>query len=92
MRHGQVSRLPLSPGQALFGPPVYLTPQAYGPVQLALGRPLDSKEYWFVVSDEPTEFKTFEAYGRRFDIEENFLDDKSNGFQLESSLIRSANA
>jgi len=28
----------------------------------------------------------------RFDIEENFLDDKSNGFQLESSLIRSAPA
>jgi hypothetical protein len=24
----------------------------------------------------------------RFDIEENFLDDKSNGFQLESSQIR----
>ena len=28
----------------------------------------------------------------RFDLEENFLDDKSNGFQLESSLIRSVNA
>jgi hypothetical protein len=36
--------------------------------------------------------KTFEEYGLRFDIEENFLDDKSNGFQLESSLIRSAAA
>jgi hypothetical protein len=45
-----------------------------------------------VVSDEPTEAKTFEEYGLRFDIEENFLDDKSNGFQLESSLIRSAHA
>ena len=64
----------------------------YGPVHLALGRPKDSKEYWFVVSDEPTELKTFEEYGLRFDIEENFLDDKSNGFQLESSLIRSAKA
>ena len=31
-------------------------------------------------------------YGRRFDIEENFLDDKSNGFQLESSLVRDAEA
>ncbi len=36
--------------------------------------------------------KTFEEYGLRFDIEENFLDDKSHGFQLESSLIRSAKA
>jgi hypothetical protein len=64
----------------------------YGPVHLALGRPQASQEYWFVVSDEPTESKTFEEYGLRFDIEENFLDDKSNGFQLESSLIRSAEA
>ena len=36
--------------------------------------------------------KTFQEYGLRFDIEENFLDDKSNGFQLEASLIRSAHA
>lgn len=33
--------------------------------------------------------KTFDEYGLRFDIEENFLDDKSNGFQLEASLLRS---
>ena len=45
-----------------------------------------------MLSDEPTDGKTFEEYGLRFDIEENFLDDKSNGFQLESSLIRSAQA
>jgi hypothetical protein len=43
-------------------------------------------------SDEPTEMETLQEYGLRFDIEENFLDDKSNGFQLESSLIRSAKA
>jgi hypothetical protein len=86
----KVNRISLSPGQALFWHHVYITKQWYGPVHLALGRPQDSKEYWFVVSDEPTEPKTFEEYGLRFDIEENFLDDKSNGFQLESSLIRSA--
>ena len=95
-RHGKrpckVNRIPLSPGKALFWHHVYMTKQGYGPVHLALGRPIDTKEYWFVVSDEPTESKTFEEYGRRFDIEENFLDDKSNGFQLESSLIRSAQA
>ena len=49
-------------------------------------------EYWYVISDEPTAVQTLEEYGLRFDIEENFLDDKSNGFQLESSLIRSAKA
>jgi Transposase DDE domain len=86
----KVNHIPLSPGQALFWHHVYITKQWYGPVHLALGRPQDSKQYWFVVSDEPTEPKTFEEYGLRFDIEENFLDDKSNGFQLESSLLRSA--
>jgi Transposase DDE domain len=86
----KVKRISLSSGQALFWHHVYITKQEYGPVHLALGRPQDSKEYWFVVSDEPTEPKTFEEYGLRFDIEENFLDDKSNGFQLEASLIRSA--
>ena len=91
-RHCKVNRIPLALGQAIFWHHVYLTKQDYGPVHLALGRPQDSKEYWFVVSDEPTESKTFEEYGLRFDIEENFLDDKSNGFQLESSLIRSAKA
>lgn len=30
--------------------------------------------------------------GKRFDIEENFLDDKSTGFELERSWIRSATA
>jgi hypothetical protein len=44
------------------------------------------------VSDEPTSVHTFEEYGQRFTIEENFLDDKSNGFQLESSLVRAADA
>ena len=91
-RRCKVNRIPLSPGKALFWHHVYLSKQGYGPVHLALGRPIGRQEHWFVVSDEPTDEKTFEEYGLRFDIEENFLDDKSNGFQLESSLIRSANA
>jgi hypothetical protein len=59
-----------------------VTEKRYGPVHVALARRLQGKEYWLVVSDEPTDPKTFEEYGLRFDIEENFLDDKSNGFQL----------
>ena len=57
-----------------------------------MGRPLNSNERWIVISDEPTSLETFQEYGLRFDIEENFLDDKSNGFQLEASCIRSAPA
>jgi len=95
-RHGQrrlkVGSIPLARGQAQFWQEVFITEQRYGPVHLALARPGGSRESWYVVSDELTGLATFNEYGLRFDIEENFLDDKSNGFQLESSLVRSAEA
>ena len=78
-------------GKPLFLQNVYITDSKYGPVCLALAHCANG-EHWYVVSDEPTDAGTFWEYGLRFDIEENFLDDKSNGFQLESSLIRSADA
>jgi hypothetical protein len=71
---------------------VWLTGKYFGPVHLAVARPLGPEDSWYVVSDEPTDVETLKEYGLRFDIEENFLDDKSNGFQLESSWIRSAQA
>ena len=79
-------------GQAYFFQNVFITAEHYGPVHLAVAYHPRSKEFWYVLSSEPTSLTTFEEYGRRFDIEENFLDDKSNGFQLESSLIRSVDA
>jgi hypothetical protein len=61
-----------------------------GPVHLALAQ-LDEpgQDPWYIVSDEPTDLTTFDEFGLRFDIEENFLDDKSNGFQVEASRQRS---
>jgi len=91
-RDCKVHRIPLAAGQALFWHQVSMTKKGDGPVHLAPGRPQDRKAYWVVVSDEPTESKTFAEYGLRFDSEETFLDDQANGFQLESSLIRSAQA
>jgi Transposase DDE domain len=88
----KVARLSVARGQAAFWHRVCITEKRYGPVHLAVARHRESHEWWYVLSDEPTDGKTFEEYGLRFDIEENFLDDKSNGFQLESSLIRSAEA
>ncbi len=79
-------------GQACFWHRLCITEKHYGPVHLAIARAWQGQDVWYVLSDEPTTNKTFEEYGLRFDIEENFLDDKSNGFQLESSLIRSAQA
>lgn len=92
--HGgfQVRDIALAFGQAQFWHGVCVTTKRFGAVHLAVARPLASDEYWYVISDEPTDVQSLQEYGLRFDIEENFLDDKSNGFQLESSLIRSSEA
>jgi hypothetical protein len=89
---GKVEDFALAPGRALFLHNVAITAEHFGPVSLALARHSNNGEYWYIVSDEPTSVHTFAEYGRRFTIEENFLDDKSNGFQLESSLVRDADA
>jgi hypothetical protein len=91
-RRLKLSRYALPAGQAHFWQHVRITAERYGPVHLALAHLAANGERWLVVSDEPTSLTTLDEYGLRFDIEENFLDDKSNGFQLESSLIRSAPA
>ncbi len=96
LRPGQppckVAEFALASGRALFLQKVAITTGQFGPVSLALARHSSNGECWYIVSDEPTSVRTFEEYGYRFDIEENFLDDKSNGFQLESSLVRDAAA
>src|SRR5688572_28921998 len=86
----QVGTVDLLSGHMRCWQAVEMTEQRFGPVHLAVAHPLGSDEYWYVVSDEPSDVKTLEEYGLRFDIEENFLDDKSNGFQLEDSWIRNA--
>jgi hypothetical protein len=88
----KVEDFKLAPGRALFLHHVAITANHFGPISLALARHTNNGEYWYIVSDEPTSVHTFVEYGWRFDIEENFLDDKSNGFQLESSLVREAQA
>ena len=85
-----ISSYQLRPGEALFFHAVALTRERYGKVDVALGIDRKSRERWIIVSDQPSSAETFREYSWRFDIEEGFLDDKSNGFQLESSRIRSA--
>lgn len=81
-------------GRAVCYHTVWITGQRFGPVHMAVATvPAgDTGEVWAIISDTPTSLDTFETYGLRFDIEESFLDDKSAGFQLESSRIRDADA
>lgn len=73
---------------------VWITKQKYGPLHLAIAQVItpNGTEKWAIVSDEPVGRHTFDEYGLRFDIEENFLDDKSAGFNLEDSLLQDSMA
>lgn len=73
---------------------VWITKRQYGPLHLAIAHVVtpNGTEKWAIVSDEPVGRHTFDEYGLRFDIEENFLDDKSAGFNLEDSLLQDAMA
>ena len=44
----------LREGHPRFWHQVHITKERFGPLHLAMGRPLNSKERWMVISDEPT--------------------------------------
>jgi hypothetical protein len=87
----QIKDYHLSAGEArLFQQVRIYTTKTLSDVHLALAKVAGTPENWFILSSEPTTLQTFAEYGKRFDIEENFLDDKSNGFELERSMLRDA--
>src|SRR5690606_14899516 len=73
---------------------VWLTQRRYGPLHLAVAQVItpEGTEKWAIASDEPVGRHTFDEYGLRFDIEENFRDDKSGGFNLEDSQLHDSMA
>lgn len=60
----------------------------YGKVHVIVGRNSVNGELWAIVSSQKTTLQTFAEYGLRFDIEENFLDDRSAGWNVQRSMIR----
>lgn len=89
----QLNQYHLDLGEVVLLQGVTLTKtQAMAGLHLALARDPLSRQLWLVASDQPTTLQTFHEYGKRFQIEEELLDEKSNGFQLERSEIRSAPA
>jgi hypothetical protein len=80
-------------GEQRFYQQVSILGAAVGPVSLALACLLEQlDDPWFVVSDEPADAKTLDEYGLRFDIEENFRDEKSGGYQLQTSELATPQA
>jgi hypothetical protein len=81
----------VSPGQVVCYHGVYVTGH-YEKVHLVVGWQRGAQEPWIILSDETTWPETLAEYALRFDIEEGFLDQKSNGFQWESSRLRDRQA
>ncbi len=80
-------------GYTRFFQQVAILGGAIGPVSLALAALLEQPDDpWFVVSSEPTDEATLEEYGLRFDIEESFRDEKSGGYQLQTSRLATPDA
>jgi hypothetical protein len=79
----------LKPGEALLFQQVRLFKRhPVEKVNVIFAREAITGELWLIVSSEPVTLQTLKDYGLRFDIEENFLDDKSNGFNWEKSGLR----
>ena len=76
-----------SKGQVAFYQNVHILGENIGPVNIALANPEGDEEPWYIISDAPADLSTLDDYALRFDIEEGFLDDKSNGFQVESAKL-----
>jgi len=80
-------------GHTRFFQQVAILAGAVGPVSLALATLLEQPDDpWFVASSEPTNQVTLQEYGLRFDIEESFRDEKSGGFQLQTSHLATPDA
>ena len=77
-------------GCACFYDNVSILTEDIGSINLAVANAADAKEAWYIITDEKADVSTLDDYALRFDIEENFLDDKSNGFQVESSRLKNA--
>src|ERR1051326_8592284 len=87
-RTSLLRELGLQPGMKGFLHAVTLGEGRYGPIHLALAwSEKPQSDAWYIASDEPTDEATVVEYGRRMEIEEELLDDKSGGFQLEESQL-----
>src|SRR5215469_12953342 len=80
-------------GQSRFFQQVSLFGAASAPVSLTLTRLADRPDDpWVLASSEPANTSTFDEYRLRFDIEESFRDEQSDGFQLQTSHLATSDA
>jgi hypothetical protein len=61
-------------------------------LSLSAGWSRNADEPWYILSNDGASAENFMEYGMRFDIEEEFRDEKSGGFALEKSRVEGTEA
>ena len=61
-------------------------------LSLSAGWSRGADEPWYILSNDRASGENFMEYGMRFDIEEEFRDEKSGGFALEKSRVKGTEA
>jgi len=66
--------------------------QTLAGLSLSAGWSRSAGEPWYILSNDEAGVENFMEYGMRFDIEEEFKDEKSGGFSLEKSRVEGPEA
>jgi hypothetical protein len=61
-------------------------------MSLSAGWSRDADEPWYILSNDPASGEIFMEYALRFNIEEEFRDEKSGGFKLDKSRVEGTEA
>lgn len=85
-----LSDLKIKPGKTLWVQQCYLTQIKIQPVSMLIYWKKGEDNPWFIATNLPDVRMTKTAYARRMWIEEMFGDMKSNGFDLEKTMLRHA--
>lgn len=85
-----LGNLEVKPGETMWVEQCYLTQQKIHPTSLLIVWKKGEKEPWFLATNLPDANLAKTAYARRMWIEEMFGDMKSNGFDLEKTMLRHA--
>ena len=85
----KLADIPLKPGETRYWGWVRLTEKhAYGWVSLVLHWETGEDEPWYLVTDQPADWRTIRLYKVRMWIEEMYGDMKGHGFDLEATHLR----
>lgn len=85
----KLANLPIQPGQRQYYPWIRVTKEHnYGWLHLAITWDEGEDEPWYIITDQPADYRTLRDYAVRMWVDETFGDMKGHGFDLEATHLR----